>query len=1235
MRAVGERLSDAGQKVAMAGGAMAAGLGFAVKTAADFEAQMSKVRALSGATEADFQRLRQAAIDLGAKSVYSASEAAEGMQILAAAGFDANQIIAAMPGLLNAAAAAGENFGAVADIMVAAMSGFGLQARDMSHIADVLASAANASAISITDIGYSLKYIAPVAKTAGVSLEEVAAALAILGNTGIKAEQAGTTLRMALIRLADPPKEAAKMMEQLGIRVTDASGKMLPFQQIIAILHEKFSGLSQAQRIQAAATIFGAEAMSGMLALIEAGPEKLGALTSEFQNSSGAAQQMADIMTDNLAGALEELKGALESALITIGTILTPAIRAATEHLRRLVEWFNKLPEPVQRFISVGAALSAVLLLVGGGIMMFVGQIMQTMATAQSLGVTLRVLPGLFTALTGPVGIAVAAVAGFAAAAYLIYKNWDGIKAFFANLWGQVRSTVVNFAGAILEFLRQWGPQILAVVAGPIGLLVIQIAKRWDEIKTGVSTAWAAIKSVAAAAVGNVVSTIRDVFAGVRNIAQDALAWGRAIVEGLWEGIKGAVGWLKNMLASWVGDVMSFVRRLLGISSPSELTREMGQQVAEGLAVGIEERKNLVLAALDAQVEAMEVKLKGAAASLEAIEAKVKEATARLEAMEEKRQRAQEERERRQLQQEVANADARVRLTEQDIALLQKKLAEYQKHKKDVSSVLQQIAEAEQRLTKAKQQAADARARLADFEAQRQEQAARRRIEAIREEEQKAREQIKRLREQQRITQDLRSVIAAYYEDMAAAQEEYEQKVAALNRQLAEDERRLWEEYNQSLERRVKLLRDFVGLFDQVNLKPVSGQQLLENLRQQVQVFKQWQENIRALAARGVDEGLLAELRKMGPRAAAEIAALNTLSDQELSEYVTLWRIKNAEAKMEAQNQLVGLLAETQAKIAELRAKAAEQLEQYRLAWQEKTEQIRQNTVEQLKKLVEEAAKHGTEMVTRLAAAITTALPQLSEALAGLPGFAPAVDSGAAKEAQKQKKQVVEAAVEQKQGVVDANAQATATVLQTWYNAGLMMAARHEEIKTQTLATWQQIQQQLSVLWAKMLADVKKTWDEMRNYLFEVTKQVEQRFAALVNAATNWGVSLMSNFIAGIWSQFDRLLKTLQAMAETVAAYMPHSPAEKGPLARLDEWGPALVREVVEGIRRGLPSLEEIMGKMAGAMAVAPVPAVAAAGAGGNVYYGGNTIIINVQGGSMREIAEELLRELARRGVRI
>jgi TP901 family phage tail tape measure protein len=617
-----QHFATVGQAATVAGGAIAAGLGFAVKTAMDFDAQMSKVQALAGATEGEFKKLRDAAIELGSKSVYSASEAAEGMQTLAAAGFNTQQIIAAMPGLLNAAAAAGEDFANVSDIMVAAMSGFGLQAKDMAHIADVLASAANASAISIGDIGYSLKYIAPVAKTAGTSLEEVSAALAILGNAGIKADTAGTSLRTALKQLADPPKEAAKVLDQLGVSVTDASGKMYPLGEIIAQLHEKFKTLSQTQKIQAASTLFGSEAMSAMLTLIEAGPEQLGKLTKEFQNSGGAAQKMADQMTANLKGAFEELKGAIESAMITVGTVLTPTITRAAEAIQKLVGWFNSLPEPLQRFLTVG------------GIGLVVGAIPSVLAGFSALA-------GVFAAISGPVGIAIAAITALAGAAYLIYKNWDTIVGFVSGVWESVKTAVVNAANAVLGFLKEWGPLILAAITGPIGLAVYAIAKHWDEIKAGIGTAWEAIRTFAAEKVqavvnairgalepvvniiagiwnnvqagliaawdliksyaflkvSEVVTTIKTVLSKIADIATAALEWGKGIIEGLWQGIVNAASWLYEKLRDWAEGVKDYIAGLFGIHSPSRIAENWGFQVAAGLAAGIEKGRSLALVA--------------------------------------------------------------------------------------------------------------------------------------------------------------------------------------------------------------------------------------------------------------------------------------------------------------------------------------------------------------------------------------------------------------------------------------------------------------------------------------------------------------------------------------------------------------------------------------------------------------------------------------------------------------
>lgn len=585
---VGERLESVGMRLSLVGAGMAAGIGYAVKTVADFEAQMSKVRALSGATEEEFQRLQDAAVELGAKTVYSASEAAEGMQILAAAGFNTEQIIAAMPGLLDAAASSGEGFATVADIMVAAMSGFGLQAQDMAHIADVLASAANASAISITDIGYSLKYVAPIAATAGVSIEEVSAALAILGNAGIKAEQAGTTLRMAFIRLADPPKEAAEALKSLGIRTTDAQGRMLPLGEIIAQLSERFRGLSEAEQIQAASAIFGAHAVSGMMALIKAGPQALADLTTSFQQSSGAAREMASIMTDNLAGAWEQLKGAVESRLIRLGDALAPAIRQVTEALTRLVEWFNNLPGPVQKAIAVGGALAAVLTTVAGATLTLAGLMMQGVPAIMAVVGAIGKLGPVLAGLAGPVGIAVAAIGAVIAIGTVLCRHWDEIKAWLSRTWESIKARAVEIWTGLKEWLVNWWPYLIGALAGPVGIFAAWVYKNWDAIKQQAVEAWNRIKEA---------------------VLERVRTWveiGTRLAEGISQGLQNAKEWLKARVIEWAKAVLPDpLERLLGIASPSALMAYYGQMVAEGLARGMEGGRERVRTAAESMAQAI------------------------------------------------------------------------------------------------------------------------------------------------------------------------------------------------------------------------------------------------------------------------------------------------------------------------------------------------------------------------------------------------------------------------------------------------------------------------------------------------------------------------------------------------------------------------------------------------------------------------------------------------------
>ena len=198
----------------------------AVKIGSDFEAQMSRVKAISGATGEEFEKLKKQAIQLGADTAFSASEAAQGMENLAAAGFTTSEIMDAMPGMLNLAAASGEDLASSADIAASTLRGFGLEASDAAHVADVLAENANRTNSSVSETGEAMKYVAPLARAAGISLEETAAAIGIMANAGIQGSQAGTTLRGAISRLSKPTDAMTAAMEELGISFYDSEGKM-------------------------------------------------------------------------------------------------------------------------------------------------------------------------------------------------------------------------------------------------------------------------------------------------------------------------------------------------------------------------------------------------------------------------------------------------------------------------------------------------------------------------------------------------------------------------------------------------------------------------------------------------------------------------------------------------------------------------------------------------------------------------------------------------------------------------------------------------------------------------------------------------------------------------------------------------------------------------------------------------------------------------------------------------
>lgn len=346
------------------------------KVGLDFGAQMSRVKAISGATGEEFKQLHDTALQLGSDTAFSAKQAAEGMEKLASAGFSTNETIQAMPGLLNLAASSGESLASSSDIAASTLRGFGLAASDTAHVADVLAKNASATNAAVADTGEAMKYIAPVAHSMGLGLEEVTAAIGEMANSGIKGSQAGTTLRSALTRLASPADEAKKAMQQIGFNAFDSQGKLKSLSTIVGEYQKALQGKTEQQKQDYTATIFGQEAMSGMLVLMDGGKQGLDDLTNSYKNSTGAADEMAKTMQDNGKSAIEQMTGSLETAAIKVTEDFAPVITEIAKDIQNMADAFAKLSPEQQEFyvkLALGAAAAGPVLKTVGGITSGIG----------------------------------------------------------------------------------------------------------------------------------------------------------------------------------------------------------------------------------------------------------------------------------------------------------------------------------------------------------------------------------------------------------------------------------------------------------------------------------------------------------------------------------------------------------------------------------------------------------------------------------------------------------------------------------------------------------------------------------------------------------------------------------------------------------------------------------------------------------------------------------------------
>ena len=461
---VGDKISGAGEKLLpITAGVTALGTA-AVKTASDFDSAMSKVATVSGATGDDLQALRDKAREMGSKTKFSASEAAEAMNYMAMAGWKTNDMLSGIDGIMNLAAASGEDLATTSDIVTDALTAFGLTAQDSGHFADVLAAASSNANTNVSMLGESFKYCAPIAGALGFSCEDTAEALGLMANAGIKSTQSGTSMRSIMTALSGNVKFCSAAFGEMEIATSNSDGSMRSLSDILADCRVAFDQMSESEKASAAETLVGKNAMSGFLALMNAAPADIDKLSGAIANCDGTSLQMAETMQDNLAGQLTILKSQLEELAISFGEILMPVIRDIITKIQGFVDKLNALdPATKQTIIKIGlmaAALGPLLIVVGktissiGSMMTFISKIPTMIAGAKTAFSTLGAAIG---GISAPVVAVVAIIATLVAAFVHLWNTNEDFKNSIFSIWEQIKSTFERLTSGIVDRVNALG----------------------------------------------------------------------------------------------------------------------------------------------------------------------------------------------------------------------------------------------------------------------------------------------------------------------------------------------------------------------------------------------------------------------------------------------------------------------------------------------------------------------------------------------------------------------------------------------------------------------------------------------------------------------------------------------------------------------------------------------------------------------------------------------------------
>lgn len=577
--AIGSQLQDVGDKVSGAGEKMlpvtagVAALGTAaVKTAADFDTGMSKVAAISGATGDDLDALREKAREMGAKTKFSASEAAAAMEYMAMAGWKTEDMLGGIEGIMSLAAASGEDLATTSDIVTDALTAFGLKAEDSGHFADILAAASSNANTNVSLMGETFKYAAPIAGALGFSAEDTAEAIGLMANAGIKGSQAGTSLRTIMNNLAGEVKFCGKNIGEVTVQTTNADGSMRELSDILADCRVAFSGLTESEAASAAEALVGKNAMSGFLALMNAGEGDIQKLSDAIANCDGVSQSMAETMQDNLEGQLTILKSQLEELAISFGEMIMPVIRSAVTFIQGIVDKLNSMDESTRKVIITIAAVAAAI----GPVLIMVGKIISAVGTIMTIvpkvAGAINAVKGAFAALNtvmlaNPIGIIIAAIAALVAAFIYLWNTNEDFRQFWIDLWENVKEVAIAVWEAIKTFFTQAWEAIKTTCETVFNGIRDFFAGIWESISATASAVWTAIKDTIGGFMEGIWNTITSVWQSIYDTLSPLLEAFRYLFETIWQAIQILIGRALDAISTKVAEIwngiVNFLRPLL------------------------------------------------------------------------------------------------------------------------------------------------------------------------------------------------------------------------------------------------------------------------------------------------------------------------------------------------------------------------------------------------------------------------------------------------------------------------------------------------------------------------------------------------------------------------------------------------------------------------------------------------------------------------------------------------